>query len=274
VSALGQLYSLRGTIRLARFRLRHHRPSLDRAISHLERSAARLPPGHPDRPLVLAALSNGLIWRYEQTSAEADLDAAIGRLREAIASPGLPAEERASFGGDLSGLLRSRFLRYGDPADLDEAVEAASDAVRHGDDPTAAVTNRALALLARYEVTADPADLLAALRDAREPARGRLHRGLRIGALIGALSARYRYTDDPDDLNGAIAAGREALATLSRVDPNRALYASELSLMLRLTGDPALLTEAVEVAEDALRDDPPTATSTICGERGPSPSRP
>ncbi|WP_034216574.1 hypothetical protein [Actinoplanes subtropicus] len=256
MSVLGQLYSLRGTIRLARFRLRHHRPSLDRAISHLERSAARLPPGHPDRPLVLAALSNGLIWRYEQTSAAADLDAAVGRLREAIASPGVQAEERASFGSDLSAVLRSRFLRYGDPADLDEAIEAASEAVRHGDDPAPGITNRALALLARYEATADTGDLLAALRDAREPARGPLHRGQRLGALIGALGARYQYTGDPEDLNGAITAGREALATLSRVDPYRAIYASELSQVLRVTGEPAMLTEAVEVAEDALGDDP------------------
>ncbi|GAB2620263.1 hypothetical protein Aab01nite_34570 [Paractinoplanes abujensis] len=257
MGAIGQFYSLRGSVRLARFRLLHHRPSLDRAISHLERGAARLRPGHPDRPLVLAALSNGLLWRYEQTSAAADLDGAAERLQEAIAAPGLPIGERAGFRGDLAAVLRSRFLRYGDPADLDEAIEAASDAVRHSGNPASAVTNRALALLARYELSADTADLLAALRDAREPARGPLHRGLRLGALISALGARYQYTDDPDDLSGAIAAGREALATLSRFDPYRALYANELSLLLRVTGRPELLTEAVEVAEDALRDDPP-----------------
>jgi len=261
MSTIGQLYSLRGTVRLAWFRLRHRRRSLDRAISHLARAAARLGVSHPDRPLVLAALSNGLIWRYELTSETADLDDALGRLRDAIASPGVSADERGAFLGDLAAALRTRFIRYGRPADLDEAIEAATGAIRQCEDPTSGITNRALALLDRYERTADLGDLLGALRDARTPVRGSvrvaLHNGLRLGVLVSALSSRYQYTDDPQDLRDAIAAGRKALATLSRVDPYRAQYAALLSGVLRLSDEAALRSEGVDMAEEALRDSSP-----------------
>ncbi|WP_327002934.1 hypothetical protein OHA72_48915 [Dactylosporangium sp. NBC_01737] len=260
-TAIGQLYSLRGTARLARFRVLHHRPSLDLAISHLGRSAARLPATHEDRPLVLAALSNGLYWRYELTSDVEDLGEALERLREAIASPGTPARERATYGADLAGMLRARFVRYGDVADLGEAVDAATDAIRNGDAAASAITNRASALLTRYEQTADLDDLLGALRDARTPVQGpaqkALHRGTRLGVLVEALSSRYLYTGDPHDLSAAVAADREALATLSRIDPNRAHYAALLSAALRLSDDAALHAEAVDVAADALRDSAP-----------------
>jgi hypothetical protein len=254
---IGQLYSLRGTVRLGRFRLRHHRPSLDLAILYLERSAARLRVSHPDRPLVLAALSNGLVWRYELTSDSADLDGAVDRLREAIASPSATAAERAGFGGDLAAVLLSRFARDGDVADLDEAVDAATVAVQLGEEVNSALTNRALALLARYEETADLADLLGALRDARTPVRGplqaALHRRLRLGVLVDALGTRYRYTGDEADLAAAVAAGREAMARLSRDDPNRALHATRLSDVLRLSDDAGLRSEAVDQAAEAVR---------------------
>ena len=254
---IGQLYSLRGAVRLARFRLRHHRPSLDRAISYLEQSAACLRVSSSDRPLVLAALSNGLIWRYELTSDEADLDSAVDRLREAIASPAARPTDRAAFGGDLAGVLRSRFLRGGDIADLDEAVDAATAAVALDEEVNSALTNRAHALLARYELTGNLVDLLAALRDARTPVRGpleaALQRGTRLGVLIDALGSRYQYTNDKADLTEAIAAGREALATLSRFDPNRSLYAAHLSAVLRLSDDPQQLSEAVHFAEEAVQ---------------------
>jgi hypothetical protein len=257
MSIMGQLYSLRGTIRIARFQLRHHRPSLDRAIDHLEHAAARLRVTHPDRPLVLAALSNGLLWRHELTSDRADLDGAVDRLREAVGSPSATPAERAAFGSDLAVVLRSRFVRDGDVADLDEAVDAATAAIDLGEEVNAAVTNRALALLTRYEQTADLADLLAALRDARTPVRGplqaALHRGQRLGVLVEVLGSRYKYTHDEADLLAAVAAGRELLATASRLDPHRSLYASHLSEVLRLSDDVALLSEAVDRAEEAVR---------------------
>jgi tetratricopeptide (TPR) repeat protein len=261
MSVIGQVHSLLGTVRVARFKMLRHRPSLDRAISHLERSVTRLPAAHPDRPLNLATLSNCLLWRYELTSDRRDLDRAIDRLREAIASPGLQRRERSGYRGDLAAVLRSRFLRYGDRADLDKAIEAATDAVDHAEDPASAITNCALALLVRYELTADMDDLLGALRYARTPVRGPvatwLHRGPRLGAILGALGSRYQYTDDPDDLAAAIAAGRQALTTLSRVDSNRAFYAAELSLVLRMSDEDAHHAEAVEVAEQALTDTSP-----------------
>lgn len=254
---VGLLYSLRGSVRLARFRLRHHRPSLDRAIGDLERSAARLRPTHPDRPLVLAALSNGLIWRYGLTSHDPDLDGAIDKLREAIASPGLGTSDRAAFGGDLAAALRARFVRDGDPRDLDEAIDAATSAIEHGAEVDSAVTNRALALVTRYEQTADLADLLAALQDARTPVRGPLgavlHRTTRLGALIDALGSRYQFTGDEADLTAAVAAGKEALATLSRADPNRSLSAAHLSEILRLSDEESLRSDAVVWAEEAVR---------------------
>ena len=239
MSAVGQLYSLRGTLRVAGFRLFRHRPSLDRAITHLDRAAARLPADHPDRPLVLATLGECLLWRYERTTDPADLDAAIHRLRE--------GDTPAS----LAAALRSRFLRYADVQDLDEAIAAA------GQDDAASVTNVALALLARYEHTAARADLFAALRAARTPVAGALHRGPRLGALIEVLGSLHQHTDDRELLADAIAAGRAALATLSWTDPNRAVYAAGLSAVLRLSDDPALRHEAVPMAEEALRGSPP-----------------
>jgi tetratricopeptide (TPR) repeat protein len=258
---LGQLYALRGTARIARFRLTHHRGSLEPAIRHLSRAAALLPAAHEDRPLVLAGLSNALIWRYELDSAPADLDRAIASLRMAMASPGVSRADRAGFGADLAAMLRSRFVLDGQVRHLDEAVEAATEAVRHAPDPASAITNLAVVLVARYEETARLADLVQALEYARRPVRGpvarALHGGMRLGALVDALSSRYHYTDDPEDLAAAVAAGREALATLSRIDPYRTQYASLLSEVLWRDDDPASRSEAVAVAEDVLRDSDP-----------------
>ncbi|XVU29702.1 hypothetical protein ACQPZJ_22260 [Actinoplanes sp. CA-054009] len=245
-------HSLLGAVRLARFRLRRHRPSLDRAISHLERAVAGRPRDHADRALELAALSNGLLWRYELTSAPADLDRAVAVLREAIATPGLRPEDRATCHSDLAGVLRSRYILYGTASDLDDAIDAATDAMECSGDTTAAVTNRALALVARYERTAHVDDLLAALRDARRPVTGgpvavALHRSFRLVALTDALGSLYQYTDDPGDLTAAIEAGRQ----LTRPETRFAL-----SALLCLSGRPGDLEESVAVAEAALRETP------------------
>jgi tetratricopeptide (TPR) repeat protein len=256
MDTIGQVHSFLGTVRVARYRLLHHRPSLDRAISHLERSVAELSVTHPERPLNVAVLSGCLLWRYELTAEPHDLSSSIDLMREAIAAPGQAGRDLADLYGDLAAMLRTRFVRYGARRDLDEAIDAATIAITNGSDKDAAITNRALALVDRYEQTARLEDLLGALRDARTPVRGRvagaLHRGLRLAALLGALDSRYQHTGDPHDLAAAITAGRDALATLSRVDPARAHYATELSKVLRRSDAPGHLDEAVTVAENTL----------------------
>ena len=92
------------------------------------RQAADLAEGTLSLPSILGGLGGSLAVRFERAGDDADLDAAIGTLRQAVdlTPAGHP---NLAVGLSLMGAaLQSRFERAGDDADLDEAIEASQRA--------------------------------------------------------------------------------------------------------------------------------------------------
>lgn len=161
--------------------------TLTEAVEVLRRALVASPAEHRDRFLFLANYGSALNRRVEMNlaatdgttgAAEADMAAAVAALREAaeLARRGAEADEVAKTLGTLAvtNLLRHRVT--GDPAALDEAVDALEAArdVAEGDpvEPHRLLTNLGNALLLRSRLTGRAADLPAAVRAHREAALG------------------------------------------------------------------------------------------------------
>ncbi|MEV4540939.1 CHAT domain-containing protein [Micromonospora echinaurantiaca] len=161
--------------------------TLTEAVEVLRRVLASTPAEHPDRVLVLTNYGSALNRRVEATLAEPegvadavgpDVETAVAALREAadLARQGAEAHE---VGKALGTLALANLLRHqatGDPAALDEAVDAlaaARDVTEgRGPDRHRLLTNLGGALLWRSRLAGRSADLAAAVRAFREAPAG------------------------------------------------------------------------------------------------------
>jgi CHAT domain len=135
--------------------------------------------------------------------------------------------------------LQWRFRATQNPADLDEAVTAAQEAV----DATPAGHHRRAMLIALGHAlqlrctTGHPHDLDAAIdvfRQAVAAAERDYPSGVALSSLSGALTARYERSEDPDDLDAAVVAGHGAVNATSRDDLALAKSLLSLGRTLRL----------------------------------------
>jgi tetratricopeptide (TPR) repeat protein len=197
--------------------------------------------------------------RYRQTHDRDALDGAINLLRRA--GRWMPDEHiRSLIRGELAGALRMRFSETRDRASLDEAIEAARDAVRDlaADDPDAhyVVGNLANALQVRYEHGGDPADLEEAVEYCREALRlaGPEPDPTHLAALANALRRRARRGSS--DRDEALRLARAAVAATPPFAAGAVTRRSNLAATLRdqydLTGDPHDLDQAIEVVREAV----------------------
>ncbi|SCG42396.1 CHAT domain-containing protein [Micromonospora echinaurantiaca] len=180
--------------------------TLTEAVEVLRRALASTPAEHPDRLLVLTNYGSALNRRVEATLARPegvadavgpDVETAVAALREAtdLARQGAEAHE---VGKALGTLALANLLRHqvtGDPAALDEAVDA-----------------------------------LAAARDVTEGSGPDRHRLLT--SLGGALLWRSRLAGRSADLAAAVRAFREAPAGLPAGHADRATYLINLAVAL------------------------------------------
>ncbi len=256
-----------------------------------------------DRVHLRLNLGTGLGIRYGLTGEREDLDAAIVVLREALDDPGLDDQTRPMASINLSQALRLRWERFGDPADaaaaaaaspslgslpgadtplgrsrvaqiryahtgdpaaLDEAVEAARAAVgahpEPGRDRAEALSNLATALRLRFGRMSDGRDLMDAVEAAREGVAAHAEPSPEaaesLSALCVVLQIRFQHLGRPDDLDEAIDAGRSAVAAYPQDDPASASCLSNLSNALRtryqLSRQASDLAEAVGASRKAL----------------------
>jgi tetratricopeptide (TPR) repeat protein len=185
---------------------------------------------------------------------------------------------RAMWLSNLGVVLRTRFERTGNAADLDAAIEAgraAADAIPadHPDRP-AALSNLGVALRTRFERTPNAADLDAAIEAGRAaifaaPA-DHPDRPAALSNLAGTLQARYHSTEAARDLNAAIDAARTAVDAVPPSNPERTVYLSNLGVVLRTrferTGNAADLDAAIEAgraAADAIPADHPDRPAAL-----------
>lgn len=191
---------------------------LDEAISSGRASLALIPASEPNRASVMANLCAAHFARFGESYAAEDLDTAIQFGRDALQTAA-DGTDPAPILSNLAMALRGRYLRFGAPADLDEAI--------------------------------------VHLRAVRPPGAGDVHNraahSLHFG---GALLSRYRRNGARKDLDEATDSLRSALAVipLNHIDRAKVLVqlGSALEIGLDQGVDAAGLDEAVGVYEEAI----------------------
>ncbi|MFD5949715.1 CHAT domain-containing protein [Streptomyces collinus] len=264
----------------------------DQAIEAL-REGTRLAPDDRDRSvLLLTELGRLLLERFAATHRAADEEEALRVLREAAAQatadpggvgdiPGLsmlpnlrPSPGRAP--ALLGTALYDRFLRTGDPSDLDEAVgdlrtslrlsaahEQRSAPLPGSPTPPAetnprldALVNLGSALISRYERDAAPGDADEAIDLLGEAARiwpsEDPGRALPYALLGGILTRTLEHRDAATDHSRGIEALRKAVEATPHTDSRRAGRLADLG---------QALIERVVVA--GAQDDPDEAIDTF-----------
>ncbi|WP_079423472.1 CHAT domain-containing protein [Streptomyces katrae] len=194
-----------------------------------------------DRAERLFDLGEALRLRFLHTGVVADVDAAIGRFREAVAAtpPGHP--DRARRLCHLGEVLRLRYIRTDRPSDLDAAIDRFDEAVAAAVDPDERATQRfhlGGALIQRAldrRALADVDSAIGCLRQAVDavpsdapgqagpPDRpDRPDRTTRLVRLTQALHVRFELTGGMADLDAVINQTRAAASTTPPDHPGRA----------------------------------------------------
>lgn len=128
---------------------------LDAAVAIAQEAVDAATDRSPRRPWLLGQLGRALLFRYRAQNSPTDLHAALAVLRqaEAIRTEGV---DRLVVLQHLAEALHARFERYGDPADLDTAVDLSTRLVSS---PTAPPMMRLMAALTAGRLVArdDPA---------------------------------------------------------------------------------------------------------------------
>ncbi|BCJ74919.1 hypothetical protein CS0771_44630 [Catellatospora sp. IY07-71] len=217
-----------------------------------------------DRPAALGVLGAAQLCLHQHTGAIADLDAAIGNLREADrtqkgAGPAGPA--------NLSVALQCRYEYFEELADLDEAVAASRRAAAltgvDSADSAGCAMNLSRVLRFRYERfgrTEDIDEAIAVLHSARTAVDPGSPLSAMAAANLGILHrVRFQRLREPADIEEAIRYTRSALTAFRARPGGPGSVGSELiNLALALTdshrslGLPEALDEAAEAAAQAV----------------------
>ncbi|MFI0799177.1 CHAT domain-containing protein [Amycolatopsis lurida] len=223
----------------------------------IEACHAATPPGAVPKVAVTLTLGNALISRYENTGAEADLEAAATTLRSALAHA--TEMNRVMLVNNLIQVLRIRFFRHGDRSALAEAIDRGKAALRESPDALLLAGNVAAAQTDRYEWARDSADLTEAV-DALRSVLGRARPDSpdlpTFRFYLGhALRARFQATASIADLDEAIAMLRPGLASVRSRD-QKVQFGLMLGIALSLHGqwsnDQVALAEASELLRVAV----------------------
>ncbi|MBY8840424.1 CHAT domain-containing protein [Streptomyces sp. SP2-10] len=258
-----------GTVFSTVFDRTGHERLVPEALRFLREAVAHTPPGEPEFPLRLQALSEALLVQYRRTSDPAALQEAILAARRAFRElSGRDSADRARVVGVLAGGLVERWRRDGDRVDLSEAVHLwrwclaalpADDSFR----PTAAAEAGAVLWLLHQDV-GDMEALEEAITYAQEAVEstpdGHGSRAGLMSNLAAMLRARFLSEGDYADLDRAIRLLRTAVARLPAGHTKRPALLSNLGNALRnhhdLTGDVSALAEAVAVSRAAVEATP------------------
>jgi tetratricopeptide (TPR) repeat protein len=236
------------------------RARLERLVVAADAAASSLSSEH--------AASRGvrLLNKVWHTGNGAGLDEAIDLLRLARDTTPATHPNRAWRLTRLALALQTPFDRVMDPADLDEAIDAARGAVEAAPprDRAGYLSNLGLALLRRFEAAGALGDLDEAIAVARQAVAatpdGDRGRAWSLSNLGLALHRRFERSGALSDLDDAIAVGREAADITPDSDPGRAAWLANLGLTLwarfERCGDPGDLDKAIDVTRQAVAATP------------------
>ncbi|MFD7679198.1 CHAT domain-containing protein [Streptomyces sp. NPDC060187] len=233
------------------------------AVQLLSAALDAAPEESPNRPLIVGRFARALLSLYEDTADERALTVCTDTAR---------AETRLTHTVDrgvawaiLAAALFVRFDREMDPAVLEEAVQAARQAVKQT--PTGApdypmrLHTLGDALLGSYEYTGDPRALLEAVRTAREAVElvpeGDAYRVVVLTSLATGLQEFFDGSGDRAALFEAVNLWRRILNGLPFTHPGRPAAVAQISAALwklhQHTGASATLAEAIEHARIAVK---------------------
>ncbi|MGW0777253.1 CHAT domain-containing protein [Streptomyces sp. NPDC002835] len=231
---------------------------LDTVIDRLRVVVDASATGEPQRSGHRAELGQALRMRFEMTGELTDLDASIAELEAVLATGPLNAEDRASVASFLGLARLDRYVTFRDPADL----EAATRAVREGNDPSVAassghaqrLTNLAAVLTARFDLHAQESDIDEAVEHltyavAATPWSQHDHPVMMIKLAV-ALRRRGTHRQQHADLDRAEAILRKVAEDSAGTGPNQQLARMELGRLLaergRLRGNVLDVADAVD----------------------------
>ncbi|WP_171134062.1 CHAT domain-containing protein [Streptomyces sp. Z423-1] len=238
------LYNL-ARVQLARFRQTDDPADVDAAITAARRSADAVAGSH-EQGVPLTLLGEALLARGTRTNSRPDTEEAITVLTRARAL--LADYHPTALSVCLSELGNAHTRRFdttADPADLDRAIDAFQEAIRHTPDhPERVVDESHLggSLLLRHSRTNSPDDLAEALAWNRRAADritdvDQEHAGQVLFNLGRTLQAVYQQNDDLTALDEAVRRLEDALRTRHRSPADRAKTLSNLGAALRVRAE-------------------------------------
>lgn len=216
------------------------------------------------RTRFLLVLSAVLSSRYDVNGSLDDLSRAIALVRECRTNPdpvALPAGDDA-LSNSLGSLLRRRYMRTGNIADLDEAIHLLSSGLRRRGRPDPArLTNLGNALLDRFVMQRDTKDLSRAidlqLKAVKATDPGDWYLASRHNNAGNALSTAWRINGEPRLWDLAIEHRRSAIRLTADNAPERPSREYNLGMLLQYRceadGGDDLIEEAVTAYRDAVR---------------------
>lgn len=212
---------------MLRLRRSDTKSDLSETIALFQQSLASLSKDTPYRGMVASMTASALRDRYKITGRLSDLEQAIEVLRGDIPPQAFPSS--AAFGASLLGiLLRERYLRLRDPADLHEALNCHDRAVEltgpgHRNRPLV-LTNQGNALLEAFRETDDTAFLERALEaqaaavDATRPEE--YFYPSRLNNWANSLSTAFELTGDRGHLDQAVDLYTRAIELAPPAEPD------------------------------------------------------
>jgi tetratricopeptide (TPR) repeat protein len=229
--------------------------------SYLSRATARL-----NGRTAIRANDLGIDYfgAYEGSDRKLLLNAAVAAFRDAASFAPENDERLPVYQSNLGMALVSRYLHQGDPADLDEAIDACHLAITAtpGDHPDLGLTmsNLGNALRMRFLITGDPVAIDEAVSVGRESVAltSETHYAAPGGLsnLGSSLVARFEVFGTRSDIDDAITAYRKAGSVAGASYFYRAEILIQLAHALRLRfefgGEAADLDQAIASCDDAV----------------------
>lgn len=211
---------------------------LNSAVNAMNDATALAIESHSDRIRYLNTLGVTLKIRFLRSGSMNDVNAAVRAFGDAVAlsrdhSPdSYPSPDQAGLLQNLGNALRDRFERTGSLHDLNEALEAANDAVQMSPENHPGRAQRlsifAIVLFSRFRRTGSTEDLnsaVTAIQNAIELTPTYCPARLQCLSILGvALRRRFRQGRSMSDLDAAVGMLHEAVTQTPRDDANRAFY--------------------------------------------------
>ncbi|MBT2207518.1 CHAT domain-containing protein [Actinomadura sp. NEAU-AAG7] len=272
-----------GTALMSRFDRDGDLDDLDEAVGECRAAVRETPPDASTQATYLSNLGITLLTRAERLGSQQDLEDAVAACQAAVDGwPGHPEFEgmttnldtarrtlanfldheaglseridATSDPAELADLLWNRFVRTGDPADLDRAVRVRQDALDAGESPAEHLEDLCSLLQHRFAHFGRSEDLTASIAAGRAAIEatppGDPELAGRGSTLANALSSRYENGGALEDLEEALRYTREAVVSDAEPSPSEL---SKLSLFLRLLFERTDRVEHVDEAVEAGR---------------------